>query len=169
MTDVMSRGIACVKDEQTTTFWRSAATSESRESRREARKNGDSSRTINMGRAKSPYSVHSDSDEEGARAPSPVTELIPTTTSRVVLTISLRRPPRFHVPITNRNGKKITVHDGKRKITRRQATSWDFVDTDANGAKPCDELDAGILSVWAEQETFKVCQRSIRESRHFSS
>lgn len=157
----MSRGIACVKDEQTTTFWRSAATSEDYESRRETRRSGERSRSSNMGRAQSPYSVHSDSDEERGRAASPVTELIPTTTSKVVLTISLRRPPRFHVPITNKSGKRITVHDGKRRITRRQATSWDFVDTDVHGAKPCDELDAGIVSVWAEQETFKVRRKPI--------
>ncbi|KAJ9096569.1 hypothetical protein QFC19_007101 [Naganishia cerealis] len=159
MTDVMSRGIACVKDEQTTTFWRSVAAPESQESRRGTGENGTSIGNRQNGRAKSPVSVHSASDDDDfGRAPSPVTELIPTKTSRVVLTISLRRPPRFHVPITNRSGKRITVHHGKRRITRRQATSWDFTDVDMHGTKPCDEVDAGTISVWAEQETFKISQ-----------
>jgi hypothetical protein len=48
------------------------------------------------------------------------------------------------------------VNDGKRQIRRRQATSWDFVDYDLDGKRECEELNAGPLSVWAEQETFKV-------------
>lgn len=108
------------------------------------------------GRMKSPVPVDSASDSDGRRSPSPVTELIPTTTSRVVLTISLRRPPRFHVPITNKSGRKMPVNDGKRQIKKRQATSWDFVDYDLEGNRECEEINAGPLSVWAEQETFKV-------------
>lgn len=48
------------------------------------------------------------------------------------------------------------VDDGKRRIRKRQATSWDFVDCDLDGKRECEEADAGPLSVWAEQDTFKV-------------
>jgi hypothetical protein len=108
--------------------------------------------------------VESESDEDGKRSPSPVTEMVPTTTSRVVLTISLRRPPRFHVPITNKSGKKQPVNDGKRQIRKRQATSWDFVDYDLEGSREFEEASAGPLSVWAEQETFKVCHICMHSS-----
>lgn len=50
------------------------------------------------------------------------------------------------------------VDDGKRRIRKRQATSWDFVDCDLDGTKECEEADAGAISVWAEQDTFKVSQ-----------
>lgn len=50
------------------------------------------------------------------------------------------------------------VDDGKRRIRKRQATSWDFVDNDELGKREVEEADAGALSVWAEQETFKVRQ-----------
>lgn len=148
----MSRGIACVKDDKTTTLWRKAPPPDMSEyysaTRNQLRNK--------YGRMKSPVAVDSGSDSDDKRSPSPVTELVPTTTSRVVLTISLRRPPRFHVPITNKSGRKMPVNDGKRQIKKRQATSWDFVDYDLEGNRECEEIDAGPLSVWAEQETFKV-------------
>jgi hypothetical protein len=151
----MSRGIACVKDEKTTTFWRNAPQPD--DPYGYASNSSRGRKSTNNGRAVSPYSVDSSSDEDDfPRSPSPVTELIPTVTSRVVLTISLRRPPRFQVPITNKNGHKMHVDDGKRRIRKRQATSWDFVDNDELGKRDCEEADAGALSVWAEQETFKV-------------
>lgn len=156
----MSRGIACVKDDKTTTLWRKAPPpdmSEYYSANRVQIKN-------KYGRVKSPVLVESESDEDGKRSPSPVTEMVPTTTSRVVLTISLRRPPRFHVPITNKSGKKQPVNDGKRQIRKRQATSWDFVDYDLEGSREFEEASAGPLSVWAEQETFKVCHIHINSS-----
>lgn len=74
------------------------------------------------------------------------------TTRRVVFTMSLRRPPRFRVPIVNITGNYLFQGDGK-EITHRQGTSRDFVDI----GRTAQEASAGSASIWAEQDTFKVC------------
>lgn len=78
------------------------------------------------------------------------------TTRRVVFTVSLRRPPRFRVPITDQAGKEYqcgTMGNGVRKVTFRQGTSRDFVTSNMGRVG---EVAAGPASVWAEQDTFKV-------------
>jgi hypothetical protein len=72
-------------------------------------------------------------------------------THHVVLTVSLRRPPRFQVPITDEYGYEQVFYDGKRKISFRQGTARDFV----NGGGAA-ELHGGPAGVFAEQETLKV-------------
>lgn len=77
----------------------------------------------------------------------------PILTRKVVLTMSLRRPPRFRVPITNITGNPIRFsQNDEKEITHRQGTSRDFVDASRRTL----EATAGPASIWAEQDTFKV-------------
>lgn len=78
------------------------------------------------------------------------------TTRRVVLTVSLRRPPRFRVPITEQAGKGYpygAFGNGANRMNLRQGTARDFVNSDM---APSSEVGAGPAGVWAEQDTFKV-------------
>ncbi len=69
------------------------------------------------------------------------------------LTVTLRRPSRWTVPLINREGEIYSVDlpsNRSGKLNWRQATSRDFVNGRAT------ESGAGPLDIEAEQETFRI-------------
>lgn len=81
-------------------------------------------------------------------------------TRRVVLTVSLRRPPRFRVPIADQYENNLHLYDDAGKdITFRHGTARDFVDR--GGAA---EVQGGPASVFAEQQTLKVRLSTVCDS-----
>ncbi len=132
----------------------------------------------------SPFSVDSASSRSASPAASPPPSFAFTNTegthmelrTKVTLTISLRRPPAFTTLVTSEDGKPCRQIDAYANLQRgqyfqtRKATSWDFVDK-ANGIEMVlgdgadgrdGETDAGLITVEADQETFKVSCGSIR-------
>lgn len=80
---------------------------------------------------------------------------------RVTLTLSLRRPPRFMVPMYRTTGEAFEIQDGKRLVKTRQGTGKDFCgDHDGRQVlRRVPEMEAGLIGVEGEQEQFKVCTR----------
>lgn len=79
--------------------------------------------------------------------------------SRVDVTVSLRRPPQFRIVDQEAAFKSLDTKSGGGRRGWRRATSRDFCDPEASSLP---ERDAGPIGVEAEQDTFRLDYLSFR-------
>ena len=166
--DISTRGISCFRAESTVKVQRVSTR--------------PSNANAGRGRSISPYSVDSNSSESGSSyygsppskrirygsPPSSFTRMSPghrteweEEVDKVTFTITMRRPPRFFVPLHYQSGKNFVVENVERSgrpkdIGTRQGTSRDFNLVVRGETVGKGERDIGKMPVFSEQEVFKV-------------
>ena len=166
--DISTRGISCFRAESTVRVKRVSTR--------------PSNANAGRGRSISPYSVDSNSSESGSsyygsppskriRYGSPPSSFTPMSpghrteweeeVDKVTFTITMRRPPRFFVPLHYQSGKNFVVENVERSgrpkdIGTRQGTSRDFNLVVRGETVGKGERDIGKMPVFSEQEVFKV-------------